>query len=135
MSRTFVAVLLTTLLLLPDSSCLYFYPEDRLNEDGAADSMRKLKAAERKFKERAGEFGSLKQLGDEGLIDSPLVSVTRHAYRFYVEAKADSYIIKAVPVNSASGGLSFYLEETGVIRGGADANVNVRDQPLAGEYQ
>jgi hypothetical protein len=115
----------------------------RVNEDAAIDSLMRVRGAEMAFKKQSGNYGTLQELAESGLIDSDIASGNRAGYKLEVRAKKDSYKAVAVPVEfgetaySGTGGLSFYLDESGIIRGerkkGVEASVS--DPPLADRFQ
>jgi type IV pilus assembly protein PilA len=95
------------------------------NEGSAISSLRTLHAAEATFQATAGagKFGTLNELAAANLIDSKLATGTKNGYNFTVEVTADGdypgFSVVGVPMTYRSSGLrSFYVDETGVIRGG-----------------
>ena len=99
------------------------------NEGSAQSSLRTLHAAEATYQatKGAGNFGTLSELAAEGLIDSKLATGTKNGYVFTVELTTNEmnypgFAVTGVPMIysgvSSSGIRSFYIDETGVIRGG-----------------
>jgi competence protein ComGC len=114
------------------------------NEASAISLLRIIHSGEATYQATSGdgEFGTLRELVADKLIDSTLAGGTKKGYRFTVRVKPAltpnepaSYEAVATPVSyRRSGRRSFYIDETGVIRvtdsGGAEANA---DDPLLGE--
>ena len=99
------------------------------NEGSAQSSLRTLHAAEATYQatKGAGNFGTLSELAAEGLIDSKLATGTKNGYKFTVELTTSEmnypgFAVVGVPMTyggvEATGIRSFYVDETGVIRGG-----------------
>ena len=98
------------------------------NEGSAQASLRILHAAEATYQatKGAGNFGTLSELSAEGLIDSKLATGTKSGYKFTVELTTNEtsypgFAVVGVPMTyggvEGSGVRSFYIDETGVIRG------------------
>ncbi len=111
------------------------------NQSGAIAVLRTVSSAEATYQSTSGygNYGTLEQLGDQGLIDYILAKGHRYGYIFRLRvarasAKASaSFETVAVPRRYGRTGLmSFYINETGVIHGadkrGAKATIN--DDPL-----
>jgi type IV pilus assembly protein PilA len=99
------------------------------NEGAAQSSLRTLHAAEATYQatKGAGSYGTLSELAAEGLIDSRLATGTKSGYKFTVELTTNEtnypgFAVVGVPLTygsvEATGIRSFYVDETGVIRGG-----------------
>ena len=99
------------------------------NEGSAQSSLRTLHAAEATYQatKGAGNFGTLSELAAEGLIDPRLATGTKSGYKFTVELTTNEtnypgFAVVGVPMVyggvEATGLRSFYVDETGVIRGG-----------------
>jgi type II secretory pathway pseudopilin PulG len=99
------------------------------NEGSAQSSLRTLHAAEATYQatKGAGSYGTLSELAAEGLIDSRLATGTKSGYKFTVELTTNEtnypgFAVVGVPMTyggvEGSGVRSFYIDETGVIRGG-----------------
>lgn len=110
-------------------------------ESGAILSMRTLHSAEITYGATAGNgnYGTLKQLAQTGLINSFLATGTHCGYLFTISTTAAStnaparFAVKAVPVQyGVTGFRSYYVDESGVIRGadrgGAEATAD--DPPI-----
>jgi competence protein ComGC len=105
-----------------------------INESAAISSLKTLHAAEMTYQatEGNGRFGTLKQLGQQNLIDRSLASGTKHGYQFIVTFQSDSFEIRATPLNTPTNARSFYLSADGVIRGASKqgGSANATDPPL-----
>ena len=98
----------------------------RYNEAGAIMSLRTLFSAEATYQATVGngDYGTLEELRKEKLVDNVLGEGHRFGYLFRVrhenrssESPQSSLEITAVPrTYGRTGRLSFYLDETGVIR-------------------
>lgn len=92
----------------------------RLNEIGAQSSLRLIRKAEATYRSQDGQnrFGTLQQLHSSGLIDADLASGAKNGYRFDVRVGKDSFTAIATPQEyDVTGSWSYYLDESGVIRG------------------
>lgn len=96
------------------------------NEASAISSLRTLNAAEATYQATAGNgsFGTMDELFAAGLIDSKLGNKLKNGYRFEIKATPASgrdyakYEVAATPLSyGSSGNRSFFIDETGVIRG------------------
>jgi len=98
------------------------------NEGSAQSSLRTLHAAEATYQatKGAGNFGTLSELSAEGLIDSKLATGSKNGYKFTVELTTNDmnypgFAVVGVPMTyggvEGTGVRSFYVDETGVIRG------------------
>ena len=105
----------------------------RLNEEGAQSSIRLIRQAETTYRSQNDQnrFGTLQELHSSGLIDEQLASGTKSGYRYDVRVGKDSYSVIAVPVEyDLTGSWSFYLDESGVIRGSPSRPAGVNDPPI-----
>ncbi|HEY8188324.1 MAG TPA: DUF4190 domain-containing protein [Pyrinomonadaceae bacterium] len=112
------------------------------NEASSIATLRTIHAAEMTYQATVGngKFGTLDQLAADGLIKSELATTGRkNGYRFTVEIKAARYNeppgfeVVGVPLEYRSTGRrSFFVDETGVIRGGDNrgASATAENQPL-----
>ena len=111
------------------------------NEGSTMQTLRKIHSAEATYQATRGngQFGTLDQLAAEALIDPDVAAGIRHGYKFTVDARTGSsnepagFQAVAVPVEyRSSGRRSFYIDETGVIRGGDNrgADATERDAPV-----
>lgn len=88
--------------------------------------------AQQMYKNANGSYGTLDQLVDKGMINR--VPGGARTYRYNVTASEEKFQCTSVPqVYGTSGRFSFYLDETGVLRGadhqGAEANAS--DPPVS----
>lgn len=91
--------------------------EGRLNERQAVASMKAIKSAEKSFYTSNGRYGTLEELFEANLIDKFLAGGAKQGYRYQLLIKNSSYEVTAVPEQyGAAGDLSFYLNDTGIIR-------------------
>jgi type IV pilus assembly protein PilA len=117
------------------------------NEGSAVQALQKISVAEATYANTRSGYGTLEQLGAEGLISKEIAAGTRWGYLIRIDvSKPDSrspvgrFQVVAVPVtygNSAR--RSFFLDETGVIRTGDAQGKDATefDEPLEnsdGEY-
>lgn len=107
----------------------------RLNEVGAQSSLKLIRKAQTTYRSQdpQGRFGTLRDLHSKGLIDQELAGGIKSGYRFDIQVRNDSFAATATPLEyNVSGSWSFYLDESGVIRGtvrqGKAATVN--DNPV-----
>ena len=94
------------------------------NEAGAIMSLQKLFSAEATYQATTGNgnYGTLEELGKQGLIDQVLAEAHRYGYLFRIRREQrssesqPSLEITAVPRSyGRTGRRSFYMDETGVI--------------------
>lgn len=97
------------------------------NEGSAIRTLRQVHEAEFTYASMHGVYGTLEELAAEQLIDGGIAAGTRHGYVIRIKvSKSDrenppAFQLVAVPLTYPnSGRRSFYVDETGVIRG-ADA--------------
>jgi hypothetical protein len=108
----------------------------RYNESGAVSVLRIIMSAEATYQATAGngDYGTLKQLGEQVLIDEILAKGHRYGYLFKLRVEKStaespaSFEAVAVPRKYGRTGLqSFYINETGIMRGankrGAEATI------------
>lgn len=109
--------------------------ERRWNEEQARAAIRTIRTAERDFRLRAGKYGSLKDLGVAGLIDSQLASGTKNGFRFELKSDGDSFVATASPLkHRRTGDWYLYLDQTGVIRGTGDGRgSSAQDEPIGNQ--
>jgi len=111
------------------------------NESASIQTLRKIHSAETTYQATRGNgsFGTLDQLAADRLIDPELATGIHYGYKFAVDVKAGGYDepagFEAIGVPLAYGNTgrrSFYIDETGVIRGGDNrgAQATGRDDPL-----
>jgi type IV pilus assembly protein PilA len=114
------------------------------NEGATISVLRKIHSAEATYQATAGNgsYGTMDQLVSEQLLPMEMGTMQHFGYKFNIEVEPftrdtpASFKAVAVPVtygNSTSTGTrSFYVDESGVIRGGDDrgAEATERDEPL-----
>jgi type IV pilus assembly protein PilA len=110
------------------------------NEGASISALRTIHSAQTTYQATRGNgaFGTLDQLAADGLISPELGRGSRNGYKFTVEIKRAGYDqpgfqAVGVPLTYGSTGLrSFYVDETGVIRGGDNrgADATEFDDPL-----
>jgi type II secretory pathway pseudopilin PulG len=96
------------------------------NEGSAQASLRTLHAAEATYQATRGQgnYGTLSELAAEGLIDAKLAMGTKNGYIFTVELTTNElndpgFSVVGVPQTYGKTGIrSFFVDETGVMRGG-----------------
>ena len=95
------------------------------NEGSAIHSLRILANAENVHQATDGTFGSLDQMAAKKLIDPLLGNGAKNGYRFTVDIRPASefipagFDITATPLTyNSSGRRTFFIDETGVVRGG-----------------
>jgi len=117
------------------------------NEGSAIQALAKISVAEHTYVNARGSYGTLEQLGANGLISKEIAAGSRRGYMIRIELlKSDSrnptgkFQVIAVPLTYPNTGRrSFFLDETGVIRGGNAHGKDATefDEPLEtsdGEY-
>ena len=117
---TVVRRLLTVIVALSLSSVgwYYFYGSRRINSDRAEATVKEIRSAEAAFKKTNGRYGTLDELAAAGLIDSSLRGGAKSGYRFHIDAEKESYRATATSTeHEEHGSWSFYLDESGVVRG------------------
>lgn len=94
------------------------------NERFAVNALTVISGAQATFKSSNANFATLQQLHDAGLIDSVLATGEKYGYSFSITIvtnspkQATGFRVSAVPQRyGRSGRRSFYLDESGVIRG------------------
>jgi type IV pilus assembly protein PilA len=115
------------------------------NEGSALASLRTLHSAEATYQatKGAGKYGTLSELAAENLIDSKLATGTKNGYNFTVEVTTTEtdypgFSVVGVPMTYRNSGLrSFYIDETGVIRGGDNSGgpSTKMDPPLGNDSE
>jgi hypothetical protein len=111
----------------------------RLNEDVALDTIKSIRSAEQAYRTTRGldHYASLQELADQGLL-KPKMSTSHHGgYFFNVELVPGGYRAVAWPEQyganaySGTGGVSFFVDQTGVIRRRYDGKkASQDDEPL-----
>ena len=105
---------------------------NRLNEQSAQLSIKAIRSAERAFVSGNGNYGTLQELAARGLVESKLASGMNDGYRFDLSVNGKSYKATAVPITyEKTGSWSFYVNETGIVRGTSlNRPANANDQPV-----
>lgn len=91
-----------------------------MNIENALNSLRLLRVAEESYRLKLEHhrYGTLQELYNAGLIDAELGSGTKAGYRFKLVPLETSFKVTATPIQyGTTGDWSFYLDESGVIRG------------------
>jgi len=116
------------------------------NEGASIAALRRIHDAQRTYYSTVGgesSFGTMDQLMSNGLVDPQLATGVRSGYRFKVEVRPSTETTYAafravgVPVTYGKSGIrSFYIDESGVIRGGDNrgADATEEDPPLNFRY-
>ena len=106
----------------------------RLNEQNAQASVKSIRSSEKVFvsHNQNGEYATLQELVARDLIDPKLASGTKDGYRFDLSVKGKSYKVTAVPISyNETGSWSFYVDETGIVRGTSlNRPANNNDPPV-----
>ena len=109
------------------------------NEGATIQSIRTIHSGEATFQSLHGKFATLDELGEAQLIRPELATGMRSGYKFRIDVsprdvlRPDGFAVVVTPVDyPMSGRRSFYLDETGVIRGGdlQGADAKKEDPPL-----
>ena len=103
------------------------------NEAIAKTVMRTVAGAEATFKATAGNdgYGTLDQLVSAGLLSKEMIE--KYGYRLEVTASREKFEIVAMPIEyGRTGKLSFFMDESQVLRGGDHGGgaATLSDQPL-----
>jgi hypothetical protein len=108
-------------------------PEDIANERAALGALHSLVFAQKAFKEKKGQgYGSLDQLIAE--FEWIKIGLDNSKYRFEVIASGDKFEMTAVPNEyGKSGKMSYFVNETGVVRGADHGGgpATVADKPVS----
>lgn len=123
-----VSICLLTLV----SACQLF--EYRLNTEKAQTTIKTIRAAEKRFiaLNKGERYGELSELKSRGLIDPTLATGKQNGYYFEVIVEDRKFRALAVPIQyNRTGSWSFYVDESGVIKGTSlDRKANANDQPI-----
>jgi hypothetical protein len=103
------------------------------NESVAKGALRMVASAEMNYQatKGGGNFGTLDQLSDNGLIHKDLLQ--NYGYKMEMTVSGKSFEVTAVPLeHGKTGNLSFFINESGVLRGGDHGGgpATVADTPL-----
>lgn len=108
----------------------------RVNDERAEETVREIKSAGTIFKAKSDRFATLRELVEAGLVGRAIADNVEFNHRFHIVAARDTYEAVAVPVDRddryAYVGWSFYVDESGVIRGSAYGKAN--GYSLAGKH-
>ncbi len=119
---TMVPILIIAAIAIPN----LLAARNAANEASSIASLRRIHSAQATYQATRGNgtYGTMDQLASESLVEEVLASGTRNGYKFTVELKPSSYDSSpgfraiAVPMEYGNTGVrSFYVDETGVIRG------------------
>ena len=134
----FIRVFHILAFILISSSCVRIPGDLRINQIKAHQTLQSINVAQVKFKAVHGHYGSLQELSSANLIDPTIVDGNKNGYRYEVRARESCYEAVAMPQQfNITGVLSFYSNDSGVIRGAAkggkeassnDAPVTINDQ-------
>jgi hypothetical protein len=96
-------------------------------EEQVMTALRSIREAEKTFKGRSMKFGSLPELIGAGLITQDLADGVYADYQLGLTATATAYEVVASPItrdDRLAYGWSFFLDESGIIRGAAYGKMN-----------
>jgi type IV pilus assembly protein PilA len=113
------------------------------NEGSAIHSLRTISSAEQSYHVNFQKYGTLDELGANGLIDSKLASGKKNGYNFTIELTSDpsspeGFAVVGVPESYRNSGLrSFYVDESFVIRAADNAGgpASKLDAPLEADAE
>ena len=107
-------------------------PESAKNERNAMSALWMISNAEREYKEKnRTTFGSIEQLIEGGFLEKERVET--NGYKLDLRLTAEGFEITAVPTEyGKTGKLSFFMDQSGVVRGGdrGGAVASASDQPI-----
>ena len=103
------------------------------NESIAKNMLRTIMSAQATFRKNKGDgrYGSLDELSAEGLITKDLLE--RYGYKIELLVLSNRFEVTATPVEyGKTGKRSFYIDETGILRGGDHAGgaATLSDRPI-----
>lgn len=109
-------------------------PETVKNERAAMGVLWSISYAQRRYKEEKGSpsYASLEQLLEAQMVSKDMIEAS--GYKYEIMVSADGFAISAVPVEyGKTGKLSFYLDQSGTIRGAdrGGAAATASDHPIA----
>jgi hypothetical protein len=117
-------------------ACINYGDAVRVNQLKAKQSLLMLKKAQDIFKAKWGRYASLQELEKDHLIAHSLALGTQDGYQFSILANVSSYKVSAIPIKfKETGGWSYYMDETGVIRGAVNdgREATSTDPPVIGQ--
>jgi hypothetical protein len=98
------------------------------SEADATQRLRDIRGAETTFKERHSRFGAVAELVAEGLLAARSTDHANAAFRFEFSGDRNRYAVAAIPTKRDDRneyvGWSFFLDESGVIRGAPYGKAN-----------
>ncbi len=102
------------------------------NEASAISSLRTLTTVNEQYRTRFSEYGpALTNIQAAGYIDSVLGNGTKSGYTFVYTGTTNTWSVAGAPVTmSTTGDRSFFVDQTGVIRGLAGAGAGSGSQPI-----
>lgn len=132
MTRHLILLSIGTILLASHMGCTQI--SIRRNIENALNSLRLLRVAEESYRVKLEhhKYGTLEELHNAGLIDAELASGTKDGYRFELAPLETTFKLTANPIQyGKTGDWSFYLDESGVIRGQtSNREANAHDPPI-----
>lgn len=136
MTRHLIRLSIGTILLASCMGCTQI--AIRRNIEDALNSLRLLRVAEESYRVKLGHnrYGTLKELYNAGLIDAELRSGTKAGYRFELAPSETSFKLTVIPIRyGTTCDWSFYLDESGVIRGQTSKRgANVHDPRIGKQW-
>ena len=98
------------------------------SEADAIQQLRGIRSAETTFRQRHSRFGTIAEVGAEGLLSAPPTGDGQVAFRFEFSVDPNGYAVVAIPATRGDRyqyvGWSFFLDESGVIRGAPYGKAN-----------
>lgn len=93
-------------------------PQSIRNAHAAQDTVHQIYYAEKVFQFlNNGQFGTLEQLKEQGLLESQLDGNSKNGYRFELRQKNDSFVVSATPLEyGRTGSRSYFMDEGGLLR-------------------
>ena len=102
------------------------------NEASAISSLRTLTTVNEQYRTRFSEYApALTDLQNQNYIDSVLGGGTKSGYTFTYAGATNTWAVSAAPVTlNTTGDRSFFVDQTGVIRGEAGAGASSGSNPI-----
>ncbi len=98
------------------------------NENSAIKTLKNINEAQINAKTKFGKYLSLEGLENENILSSKIKDGKFSGYNFSVKIEGESYSAFATR-NPGDGNLSFYIDETGIIRASDKLIAGPNDQP------
>jgi hypothetical protein len=96
--------------------------ELRHNQLRASEALKQIRDGENKYRSKNSKYASLKALATSHLLPEAIANQVYEGYRITLFSSDHTYKAIAIPVeHKVTGALSFYLDESGVIRVSSDA--------------